>query len=89
MTNCDCIQLYSSDVDINQVSWFYPSFSSWEMELNQKTDTNRQVTETLTMGYDLKQEMLQYVTNAPEGPLSWPWSLAVTLNTAKELWPWA
>ena len=31
-----------------------------------------------------KQEMLQYVTNAPEGPFYWPWSLAVTLNTAKE-----
>ena len=28
--------------------------------------------------------MLQYVTNAPKGPLYWPWSLAVTLNTAKE-----
>ena len=28
--------------------------------------------------------MLQYVTNAPEGPLWWPWSLAVTLNIAKE-----
>ena len=28
--------------------------------------------------------MLQYVTDAPEGPLYWPWSLAVTLNTTKE-----
>ena len=28
--------------------------------------------------------MLQYVTNAPEGPFKWPWSLAATLNTAKE-----
>ena len=42
-------------------------------------------TETMNLSDLLKkQEMLQCVTNAPEGSLYWPRSLAVTLNTAKE-----